>query len=87
MVAFFRHTNRRIGTYQRQQVQALGTHFGARLRHIPVAITLKGRSRGAYDREEPSQRTRGFVFQVFGAVTAAVAEIKAFMFTRTELAL
>jgi len=76
VVAFSARTNRRIGKYQRQQVEALRSHFGTRLRHIQVAITLKDRSHGAYDREEPSQRTRGFVFQVFGAVTAAVAEIQ-----------
>lgn len=75
VVAFSARTNRRIGKYQRLQVQALRSHFGTRLRHIPVAITLTDRRQGAYDREEPSQRTRGFVFQVFGAVTAAVAEI------------
>jgi hypothetical protein len=40
---------------------------------VPVHIKFEKRSRGAYDHEDPSQRTRGFVFQVFGAVTAATA--------------
>lgn len=75
VVAFSAQTNRRIGTYQRRQVEALTARFGARLRHIQVMIRLKDRKRGEYDHEEPSQRTRGFVFQLFGAVTAAVAGI------------
>jgi|SRR5579863_579301 len=75
IVAFSARTNRRIGAYQRDQVQALTSRFGARLRHIPATIRLKDRVRGAYDREEPSQRTRGFVFQIFGAVTAALGGI------------
>lgn len=75
IVAFSAQTNRRIGTYQRDQVQALRSRFGGRLKHIQVMIRLKDRTRGAYDREEPSQRTRGFVFQLLGAVTAAIAGI------------
>lgn len=75
VVAFSAQTNRRIGVYQRNQVQALISRFGARVRHIQVMIRLKDRKRGEYDREEPSQRTRGFVFQLFGAVTAAIAGI------------
>lgn len=75
VVAFSAQTNRRIGTYQRDQIQALVARFGPRVRHIQVMIRLKDRKRGEYDREEPSQRTRGFVFQLFGAVTAAIAGI------------
>ena len=77
IIAFSAQTNRRIGAYQRRQVQALTSAFGARVRHIQVMIRLKDRKRGEYDREEPSQRTRGFVFQLFGAVTAAIAGIDA----------
>lgn len=73
VVAFSAQTNRRIGAYQRDQVQALTSRFGTRVKHIQVVIRLKDRKRGAYDREEPSQRIRGFVFQLFGAVTAAIA--------------
>lgn len=75
VVAFSAQTNRRIGTYQREQVSALTSRFGNRVKHIQVMIRLKDRKRGEYDREEPSQRTRGFVFQLFGAVTAAIAGI------------
>jgi len=75
VIAFSARTNRRIGIYQRDQVQALIARFGPRLRHIPVTIRLKERAAGEYDREEPSQRTRGFVFQVFGAVTAAIGGV------------
>lgn len=75
VVAFSARTNRRIGAYQRDQIYELSSRFGARVKHIPVTISLKDRKRGAYDREEPSQRTRGFVFQIFGAATAAIAGV------------
>lgn len=73
VIAFSARTNRRIGWHQREQVLALTSIFGERVRHIPVTIRLKERKRGDYDGEESSQRTRGFVFQIFGAVTAAIA--------------
>lgn len=75
VIAFSARTNRRIGAYQRIQIRQLTSRFGPRVLHVPATIRLKDRTRGAYDREEPSQRTRGFVFQVFGAVTAAVAGV------------
>lgn len=75
VVAFSARSNRRIGSYQRAQFRELTARFGARVIHVPVTIRLKDRNRGAYDREEPSQRTRGFVFQLFGAATAAMAGI------------
>ena len=77
MIAFSARTNGRIGKYQRKQIHALRTLFGPRIVHVPVYIKLKDRQRGAYDHEDPSQRTRGFVFQIFGAVTAAVAGVDA----------
>jgi hypothetical protein len=75
VIAFSARTNGRIGVYQRRQVKSLVSLFGPRIRHVPVHIKLEDRAPGAYDHEDPSQRTRGFVFQIFGAVTAAVAGV------------
>jgi len=73
IIAFSARTNHRIGIYQRKQVRRLTELFGQRLRHVPVELRIEDREPHAYDREDPSQRTRGFVFQIFGAVTAVVA--------------
>lgn len=76
IIAFSARTNDRIGIYQRKQVRRLLDVFGPRLRHVPVELRIEDREPHAYDREDPSQRTRGFVFQIFGAVTAAVAGVR-----------
>lgn len=75
VIAFSARTNARIGVYQRRQVKRLVSLFGPRIRHVPVHIKLEDRAPGAYDHEDPSQRTRGFVFQIFGAITAAMAGV------------
>lgn len=66
-------TNSRQRSAQREQVRALRRLSPGELCHItvPFGVTGRGRSRGKG--EEQSQRTRGFVFLTFGAVTALTA--------------
>lgn len=73
VVVFSGRTNKRIGAPQRILLEALARAFPQRVRSIAVRFGFDRRARGAYDREENSQRTRGFVFQAFGAVTARMA--------------
>lgn len=73
LVVFSGRTNKRIGSPQRALLHALAQAFPRRIRTVAVRFGLDRRQRGAYDREEPSQRTRGFVFQSFGAVMARMA--------------
>lgn len=73
VVLFCGRTNKRIGVPQRMLLEALDREFPQRVRPVAVSFGLNGRQRGAFDQEETSQRTRGFVFQAFGAVTARMA--------------
>jgi hypothetical protein len=73
VVLFCGRTNKRIGAPQRLLLEALARAFPHRVRPVAVGFGLNGRRRGAFDQEETSQRTRGFVFQAFGAVTARMA--------------
>lgn len=73
VVAFSGRTNKRIGAPQRSLIAELGRAFPGRIRPVSVQFGLAERPRGAYDQEESSQRTRGFVFQALGAVTARMA--------------
>lgn len=72
-VLFCGRTNKRIGAPQRALLEAVAQAFPQRVRPVAVGFGLNGRRRGAFDQEETSQRTRGFVFQAFGAVTARMA--------------
>ena len=73
VILFCGRTNKRIGSPQRVLLEALARSFPQRVHPVTVGFGLHGRGRGAFDQEETSQRTRGFVFQAFGAVTARVA--------------
>lgn len=73
VVVFSGRTNKRIGAPQRAILDELARTFPQRVRAVAVRFGLDGRPRGAYDHEETSQRTRGFVFQAFGAVMAHMA--------------
>ncbi len=73
VVVFCGRTNKRIGVPQRKLLKALDNAFPQRVRPIAVRFGFRGRVRRAFDNEETSQRTRGFVFQAFGAVTARMA--------------
>jgi len=66
-------TNTRIGAPQLACVQALEKRFPEHIRHLSVRIRVEGRSKKAFDSEEHSQRTRGFLFQSIGAVSALSA--------------
>jgi hypothetical protein len=76
VVLFCGRTNKRIGAPQRALLEALTEAFPQRVRPVAVGFGLNGRRRGAFDHEETSQRTRGFVFQAFGAVTARMAGLR-----------
>jgi 7-cyano-7-deazaguanine synthase in queuosine biosynthesis len=73
VVVFSGRTNKRIGAPQRTLLEAIAQAFPQRVRSIAVRFGFHRRTGGAYDLEETSQRTRGFVFQAFGAVTARMA--------------
>jgi hypothetical protein len=73
VILFCGRTNKRIGSPQRVLLEELARTFPQRVHPISVGFGMNGRRRGAFDREETSQRTRGFVFQAFGAVTARMA--------------
>jgi hypothetical protein len=73
VVVFSGRTNKRIGAHQRSLLHELADAFPKRVRSVAVRFGFERRLPGAYDREEPSQRTRGFVFQAFGAVMAHMA--------------
>ncbi|MCI0486041.1 MAG: hypothetical protein L0229_05525 [Blastocatellia bacterium] len=68
-------TNSRQRSAQQEQMRALRRLSRLELCHIaiPFGISRYMRSRG--QGEEPSQRTRGFLFLTFGAVTALTAGV------------
>jgi 7-cyano-7-deazaguanine synthase in queuosine biosynthesis len=66
-------TNSRLRWAQGEQVRALRTLSSGELCHITVPFGVTGRRRARGQGEEQSQRTRGFVFLTFGAVTALAA--------------
>lgn len=65
--------NSRLRAAQREQVRALRRLSPSELCHITLPFGVTGRRRSRGEGEEPSQRTRGFVFLTFGAVTALTA--------------
>lgn len=66
-------TNSRLRSGQREQVRALRRLSQGELCHVTVPFGVTGRRRPRGEGEEQSQRTRGFVFLTFGAVTALTA--------------
>lgn len=76
LVLFCGRTNRRIGAPQRKLLRLITRRFGERVRPVAVSFGISGRRKHAFDLEETSQRTRGFVFQAFGAVTAKMAGLE-----------
>lgn len=70
-------TSPAMGAMQRRTVAALRATSPATIRLLQVPVGLRGRTImrhvGRRDAPESSQRTRGFVFAVLGAVSAATA--------------
>jgi hypothetical protein len=66
-------TNSRQRWAQREQMRAIRRLARRELCHITVPFGFIGRVRSRGKGEEPSQRTRGFLFLTFGAVTALMA--------------
>ena len=70
-------TNKRIAPIQTACLAAVQRAFPRAIHHVSVRVALL-RKRGtqhAFDGEERSQRTRGFLFQALGAVTAHAAGV------------
>ena len=75
LVLFSAITNSRLGSRQRELVQDIRRLRGDNIIHVAVPLGLRQRDRmGGTD--EPTQRSRGFVFQMLGAVTALMASAK-----------
>ncbi len=75
LVLFSATTNSRLGSRQRELVQDIRRLRGDNIIHVAVPLGLLRRDQmGGTD--EPNQRSRGFVFQVLGAVTALMAGAK-----------
>jgi 7-cyano-7-deazaguanine synthase in queuosine biosynthesis len=62
--------NHRQRQRQREQLTFLHREFGARVTHIPVKYCLRDAERHP---QEPTRRTRGFLFGIIGGVTALMA--------------
>ena len=75
LVLFSATTNPRLGSRQRELVQDIRRLRGDNIIHVAVPLGLRDRDQiGGID--ERTQRSRGFVFQVLGAVTALMAGAK-----------
>jgi queuosine biosynthesis protein QueC len=70
IVTYSARTNARIGGFQRSSLEALKQAFPDRITPVSIAFGLRDRGSRGFDREDRSQRTRGFAFQVFGAITS-----------------
>lgn len=66
-------TNPRQGNGQKEQIKAIKSLAPERVTHVPVSYGLRS---GTKQSEESSQRSRGFLFMILGAVTALVAGSK-----------
>jgi 7-cyano-7-deazaguanine synthase in queuosine biosynthesis len=66
-------TNSRQKAAQREQVNALRRLSAKEIYHITVPFGLSRRGRARGEKEEQSQRTRGFLFLTLGAVTSLTA--------------
>lgn len=71
-------TNSRQRFAQREQIKAISRQIRRDVCHVivPFGFKWRGKIRGA--NEEPSQRTRGFLFLTLGAVTAITARATQF---------
>jgi len=73
-------TSTTMGAMQQRTVAALRSSSPAAIRTLQVPVALRGRTIvrlvGRRDAPEPSQRTRGLVFLVLGAVSAATASAR-----------
>ena len=72
IVLFSASTNSRIRAKQRQLARSVRERSGRDLIPVNVPLTL-WRGQRRYHEDEPSQRSRGFLFGVLGAVTAIMA--------------
>jgi 7-cyano-7-deazaguanine synthase in queuosine biosynthesis len=67
-------TNSRQRFEQREQIKAIQRETGCHVGHLVVPFGLKREGKGYRGRDqEPSQRTRGFLFLTLGAVAALTA--------------
>ncbi len=69
-------TNGRQQAAQRRQVNILGEASGREVRHVTVPYGLRWAGLEVREKEEPSQRTRGFLFLTLGATVAITAGAK-----------
>lgn len=67
-------SNGRVGGLQKSQGTAL-RDIAQELQHVRVPLGFRKRSHGAFDHEESSQRTRGFLFLTLAAATARAANL------------
>ena len=75
LVLFSATTNSRCLQRRREFVQDIRRLGGDNIIHVAVPLGLRQRDQES-ETDEPSQRSRGFVFQVLGAVTALMAGAK-----------
>lgn len=62
--------NQRQRHRQREQLAALHKAFGPKITHLPVRYCLRDAEQ---HQQEPTRRTRGFLFQVIGGIAALMA--------------
>ena len=72
LVLFSAITNSRLGSRQRELVRDIRRLGDRSIIHVAVPLGLRQRDQES-ETDEPTQRSRGFVFQVLGAVTALMA--------------
>lgn len=72
-VLFAGRSTRRLAVPQRALLQAIELAAPGRLNTVAVSLGFRNRTRGAFDYDEPTQRSRAFLFQALGAVTARAA--------------
>ena len=75
LVLFSAITNSRLGYRQLELVRDIRRLEGRSIIHVAVSLGLRQRDQDS-ETDEPTQRSRGFVFQVLGAVTALMAGAK-----------
>jgi 7-cyano-7-deazaguanine synthase in queuosine biosynthesis len=67
-------TNQRLTGIQRRLLSGLRNQLGARVVSVEIPFGLR-RGGQPYDQEERTQRSRGLVFALFGAVSAVMARV------------
>lgn len=73
VVVFSARATTRIAAHQRAVLRAVEQQYPGRIKSIAVQFGFRRRHRGAFDHDEVTQRARGLVFQLVGAVAARMA--------------